>query len=112
MNQGIVLCSGIDTDTRWGFSHTKGWIFGYKLHMVSSISSIIVPLSADVTAANVQDNHVYPVLTSSCLHPEIIKKIHYMVADSGYDDHSLYESSMNLGFHLVCLVVDTEIHLI
>ena len=33
MNKGIVPRSGIDTDARWGFSHTKGWIFGYKLHM-------------------------------------------------------------------------------
>ena len=44
MKEGIVPCSGIDTDARWGFSHTKGWIFGYKLHMVSSTdSSVIVP---------------------------------------------------------------------
>jgi hypothetical protein len=48
MEKGIVPHSGIDKDARWGFSHTKGWIFGYKLNMVSSIcSSIIVPLSAD-----------------------------------------------------------------
>ncbi len=32
-NKGIVPRSGIDTDARWGFSHTKGWIFGYKLHI-------------------------------------------------------------------------------
>ncbi len=31
--KGIVPCSGIDTDARWGYSHTKGWIFGYKLHL-------------------------------------------------------------------------------
>ncbi len=37
MKEGIVVpYSGIDMDARWGFSHTKGWIFGYKLHMVSS----------------------------------------------------------------------------
>ena len=34
MKEGIVPCSGIDTDARWGYSHTKGWIFGYKLHMI------------------------------------------------------------------------------
>lgn len=44
MNKGIVPSSGIDTDARWGYSHTKGWIFGYKLHMVSSTGSITVPL--------------------------------------------------------------------
>jgi len=24
--KGIVWCLGIDTDARWGYSHTKGWI--------------------------------------------------------------------------------------
>ena len=46
MNKGIIPRSGIDTDARWGFSHTKGWIFGYKLHMISSTGSIIVPLGS------------------------------------------------------------------
>jgi len=93
-------------DARWDYSHTKGWIFGYKLHIVTSIgSSIIVPLSAaDVTTANIPDNHVYPDLTLSGLHPEIIKKIHYMIADPGYDDQSLYDLSMDLGFELICPV--------
>lgn len=53
MEQGVVPRSGIDTDARWGFSHTKGWIFGYKLHMISSTGSIIVPLAADFTTANI-----------------------------------------------------------
>jgi len=41
MIKGVVPCSGIDTDARWGFSHTKQWIFGYKLHLVSSTGSLI-----------------------------------------------------------------------
>lgn len=54
MKEGIVPYSGIDTDAKWGFSHTKGWIFGYKLHMICSTdpSSTVLPLSADVTTAN------------------------------------------------------------
>lgn len=39
MKEGIIPRSGIDTDARWGFSHTRGWIFGYKLHMVCSTDS-------------------------------------------------------------------------
>jgi hypothetical protein len=27
---------GIDTDARWGFAKTKGWVFGYKLHICCS----------------------------------------------------------------------------
>jgi len=44
-----------------GYSHTKGWIFGYKLHLISSTESIIVPLSADVTTANVSDKPVIQI---------------------------------------------------
>ncbi|HEY6534937.1 MAG TPA: transposase [Candidatus Nitrosocosmicus sp.] len=34
MKKGVVPCSaGIDSDAKWGYSHTKGWIFGYKLHL-------------------------------------------------------------------------------
>ena len=66
MEEEIIPHSGIDTDARWGFSHTKGWIFGYKLHLISStIGSIIVPLAADFTTANIPDNHIYSILTSS-----------------------------------------------
>jgi len=32
--------------------------------MVSSTDSIVVPLSADVTTANIPDNQVYPELSS------------------------------------------------
>lgn len=107
MKEGIVPRSGIDTDARWGRSHTKGWVFGYKLHLVCNTdpSSTIVPLVADVTTANVPDNHVYPDLTStSGLSSESRKKVHFMVADPGYDDHDLYESSIKKGFQLVCPV--------
>jgi hypothetical protein len=104
MEKGVVPRSGIDTDAKWGYSHTKEWIFGYKLHMISSTaSSIVVPLSADVTTANVYDNQIYPVLTSS-LPSTTIKKTHYMIADPGYDDQNLYDLSMDLGFQLVCPV--------
>ncbi len=49
MMNNIIPHSGIDTDVRWGYSKTKGWIFGYKLHMTSSRGSLIVPLSAELT---------------------------------------------------------------
>ena len=71
MMKGIVPCLGIDTDARSGFSHTREWVFGYKLHMVCNTdpSSIIVPLVADVTTAIVPDNQVYPDLTSTSTSP-------------------------------------------
>jgi Transposase DDE domain len=72
---------------------------GYKLHITSSTGSLIVPLLADFTQADVQDNQIYPTITSS-----LLQGVRYMAADSGYDDHKLYNLSITRGFELVCPV--------
>jgi hypothetical protein len=105
MDKGIVPCSGIDTDARWGFSHSKGWIFGYKLHMISSTGSTVVPLAADFTTANIQDNQMYNPMTSSTTTTTPEEKICYIIGDSAYDDQKLYDLSINRrGFELICPV--------
>ena len=104
MKKKVVPRSGSDTDARWGFSHTKGWIFGYKLHLISSTGSIIVPLAADFTTANIPDNQMYSILITASLPVTMIKRILYMSADPGYDDHELYDLSSSMGFQLVCPV--------
>ena len=54
MKKGIKLMFlALTLNARWGYSHTKGWIFGYKLHLTCTTDKIIVPLTADVTTANV-----------------------------------------------------------
>jgi transposase len=104
MKEGVIPCSGIDRDAKWGYSHTKEWIFGYKLHMICSTDlPTVVPLSADVTTANVSDKPIYPNMVSSLSH-ETLKKIHYMVADPGFSGKKLYDLSMRKGFQLVCPV--------
>ena len=75
----VVPRSGIDTDARWGFSHTKGWIFGYKLHITSSTGSLIVPLSADFTQADTQDNQMYYAIISSL--PQGIRYMALLILD-------------------------------
>jgi hypothetical protein len=66
MEKEVVPCPGIEIDARWGYSHTKGWVFGYKLHLTSTTTGVlVVPLTADVTTANVPDNKMYVTLTSS-----------------------------------------------
>ena len=96
MEKNSVPYSGIDTDARWGKSGTKGWVFGYKLHISCSTGRLIVPLSADFTTANVQDNRMYGRITAS------LRGERYVDGDEGYDDHDLYELSRERGFELVC----------
>ncbi len=109
MKKGEVPCPVIDTDARWGYSHTKGWVFGYKLHLTSTTGKIVVPLTADATTANVQDNQMYVPLTSSSSSSSSsvfsVPSVLYMIADPGYDDKNLYKYSKKvLGIDLVCPV--------
>ena len=67
----------------------------------------MVPLTADVTTANVPDNKMYVPLTSSSSSFSVfsLPSLRYMVADPGYDDKKLYEySKKTLGIDLVCPV--------
>ncbi len=110
MEKGVVPRSGIDTDARWGYSHTKGWIFGYKLHLTSATGALVVPLTADVTTANVQDNQMYIPLTSSSSSSSSssvfsLPSLRYVAANPGYDDRKPYGYSKKvLGMDLVCPV--------
>jgi hypothetical protein len=72
------------------------------------MGSLIVPLSADFTQANVYDNQIYPAITSSSL----LHRVRYVAAaDSGYDDHKLYNLSIDRrGFELVCPVSEIYNH--
>ena len=100
--------SGIDTDARgWGYSHTKeGWVFRYKIRLISTTGDLVVPLTTDVTTANVPDNKIHVTLTSSSSSSAYsLPYVLYMIADPGYDAKKLYEYSKSvLGIDLVCPV--------
>jgi hypothetical protein len=66
----------------------------------------VVPLTADVTTANVPDNKMYVPLTSSSSSFSVfsLPSLRYIVADPGYDDKKLYGYSKGLGIDLVCPV--------
>ena len=93
MEKNEVPRSGIDSDTKRGYGRTKGWIFGYKLHLACSTDSLMVPLSADFTTANITDNKMYESMTSSLP----TGMVRYVVRDEGYDDHKLRDFSRYRG---------------
>ncbi len=65
----------------------------------------LVPLAADVTTANVPDNEMYVLVTSSSSSVFSLPSALYIIADPGYNDKNLYEySKKTLGIDLVCPV--------
>ena len=82
----------------------KGWVFGYKLHLTCTTGDLAVPLTADVTTANIPDNKMFIPLTSTSS-VFSLPYVLYMIADPGYDAKNLYKYSKKiLGIDLVCPV--------
>ncbi len=59
---GVVPHTSIDTEAHWTKSGWHGWVYGWKLHLVSTVASVWIPLAAELTPANVADNQQAPAL--------------------------------------------------
>lgn len=88
MENNRLPIAGIDTDAKWGYSKSKGWVYGYKLHMSCSTGKLIVPLSADVTTANIHDSKPYEKLIKP-----LSGLVQNILCDPAYDDSKLYRFS-------------------
>ena len=77
----------IDKDADWGKSEYKGWVFGYKTHLISTSSfhKTPVPLYCEITPANNSDCPTAKGIFKNFW----LKSIHYLLGDKGYDDKTL-----------------------
>lgn len=87
-NPGIIPT---DSDASWGYSDTKGFIYGYKLHLASTVGKVIIPLSFKITGANSHDSTQFEALTKG------LKGTKHFLADNAYDSANLYELAKYLG---------------
>jgi hypothetical protein len=53
---GIVPHSSIDTKAHWTKSGWHGWVYGWKLPLVTTVAAVWSPLAAELTPANIADN--------------------------------------------------------
>lgn len=60
--KGIVPHTSIDTEAHWTKSGWHGWVYGWKLHLVTTVAAVWIPLAATLTPANEADNEVAPAL--------------------------------------------------
>ena len=78
--KGIVPHSSIDTEAHWTKSGWHGWVYGWKLHVVSVVATAWIPLAAQLTAANVADNEAAPALIW-----ELPPEMRYLLGDLHYN---------------------------
>lgn len=53
---GVVPHTSIDTEAHWTKSGWHGWVYGWKLHLITVVAGVWIPLAAELTPANVDDS--------------------------------------------------------
>lgn len=94
-----------DPDARWGWSAARSWVFGYKLHLTSTVlgGGTLVPLCWTVTGANRHDTTCFIPLMKNALHLAEVtgEKTRLSLADKGYDCDDNYRWCSRHGQRLV-----------
>jgi len=86
-DQGKVPHTRIDTEAHWTKSGWHGWVYGWKLHLVTTVAGMWIPLAARLTPANRADNEEAPALIE-----EVPEEIHYLLGDIHYNADNVYQA--------------------
>lgn len=93
---GVVPHSSIDTEAGWTKSGWHGWVYGWKLHLATTVAGVWIPLAAHLTPANVHDGRIAPALIEAL--PE---EARFVLGDKHYDAKDLKEGRLLNGRFLV-----------
>jgi Transposase DDE domain len=93
---GVVPHASIDTEAHWTKSGWHGWVYGWKLHLVTTVAAVWIPLAAELTPANAADNEVAPRL----LEP-LPSAVRFVLGDTNYQDPALHDACAAAGRLLV-----------
>lgn len=95
---GEVPHTQIDTDAHWTKSGWHGWVYGYKLHVISAVADAWIPLVALLTPANIADTDPLVVGTLS---PQVCEQVRFMLGDRHYDTEEVRRDCRERGRILV-----------
>jgi hypothetical protein len=84
---GVVPHTSIDTEAHWTKSGWHGWVYGWKLHLVTTVAAVWIPLAAELTPANAADNEVAPRLLQV-----LPSAVRFVLGDTSYQDPALHEA--------------------
>jgi hypothetical protein len=84
--QGVVPHTSIDTEAHWTKSGWHGWVYGWKLHVVSVVAAAWIPLAAELTPANTADNEAAPAIIR-----ELPPELRFLLGDRHYNAPNVRE---------------------
>src|SRR6266487_3154656 len=81
---GEVPHTSIDTQAHWTKSGWHGWVYGWKLHLITVVADVWIPLAAELTPANYDDGTEAAKLLwmGKC---ELPPDIRYVLGDQHYN---------------------------
>jgi hypothetical protein len=85
----VVPHSSIDTEAGWTKSGWHGWVYGWKLHLATTVAGVWIPLSARLTPANTSDNQIAPLLIE-----ELPQEARFVLGDTHYNAQNVREACL------------------
>ena len=83
--KGEIPHTSIDTEAHWTKSGWHGWVYGWKLHVVSVVAAVWFPIAAVLTPANVADSEPAPLLLR-----EVPAEVRFVLGDRHYNTPDLH----------------------
>jgi hypothetical protein len=81
---GEVPHTSIDIQAHWTKSGWHGWVYGWKLHLLTVVASVWIPLAAELTPANADDSGEAGklIIMDKC---DLPPDIRYLLGDQHYN---------------------------
>jgi hypothetical protein len=77
--------SSIDTEAHWTHSGWHGRVYGWKLHLATTVAAVWIPLAARLTPANRADNEEAPTPLA-----DLPAGVRFVLGDVRYADPDLH----------------------
>jgi hypothetical protein len=97
---GEMPHTSIDTEAHWTKSGWHGWVYGWKLHLLTVVAGVWIPLAAELTAANVAASAAAARLLW-WNHDELPPDVRYILGDTHYNTPELRAICRLRGWWLV-----------
>ncbi|MDQ3704031.1 MAG: hypothetical protein M3437_02210 [Chloroflexota bacterium] len=96
--RGEVPDTRIDTQAHWTKSGWHGWIYGWKLHIISVVADVWIPLAACLTPANISDSDERVIRILAAQLPDDTR---FLLGDRHYDTSNVREECARRSIILV-----------